>query len=90
MKQPTIHQQFIKGEFIELVELSAFKTVSERYSETLKSADLLIQAFDVLTAPEAVQASWGDASMRHKMEAANAYKRAKEDLLNVLCAPEEA
>ena len=88
--KPTIHQQFIKGEFVELVELSAFQTVSKRYTETFKAADLLIQAFDILTAPEATEASWGDASMRHKMEAANAYKRVKEDLLHVLCPTEEA
>jgi hypothetical protein len=89
MKQPTIHQQFIKGEFVELVELSAFHAISERYAETFKCADLLIQAFDILTAPQAVQASWGDASMRHKLEATNAYKRAKEDLLHVLCTQKE-
>lgn len=89
MKQPTIHQQFIKGEFKELVELSAFQAILERYKELFKCADLLIQAFDILTAPEMVQASWGDAEMRHKLEATTAYNRAKEDLVYFLSPTEE-
>lgn len=88
MKQPTIHQQFIKGEFVELVELSTFEELKARYLATFKAADVLLHAFDVLTAPEAIQASWGDNSMRHKMEAQQAYKNAKDDLLNILF-PEE-
>jgi len=89
MKQPTIHQQFIKGEFVELVELSTFEALKTRYLATFKAADVLLQAFDVLTASEVVQASWGDASMRHRMESQQAYKNAKDDLLNILF-PEEA
>jgi hypothetical protein len=89
MNQPTIHQQFIKGEFVELVELSTFEALKTRYLATFKAADVLLQAFDVLTAPEVVQASWGGNSMRHRMEAQQAYKNAKDDLLNILF-PKEA
>lgn len=89
MNQPEIFQSLQKGEFLELVRLTEFTAMKDRYLATFKAADVLIQAADILTAPDVVQASWGDDAMAHKLAAQTAYKNAKDDLLNVLFPRED-